>query len=121
MEVEMPCGRIMLIDSDDWIWVRNIPWHASGRSERKYARHHIFHKGKGRGVLLLHRIIAGARRDQIVDHINGNTLDNRRCNLRIVSNQQNTMNSAGRKGTSRFKGVWFEKVSWRAQIRPNGS
>ena len=55
------------------------------------------------------------------DHINHNTLDNRRSNLRIVSNSQNAMNSFKHKdGSSRYKGVsWdknFSKRPWHSQI-----
>jgi len=40
----------------------------------------------------LHRLIAGARPGEVVDHINGDTLDNRKSNLRIVSVQGNSLN-----------------------------
>jgi len=41
----------------------------------------------------LHRIITGAGAGQVVDHLNHNTLDNRRCNLRVGSNSDNALNS----------------------------
>lgn len=69
--------------------------------------------------LKMHRLIMGAPDGMHVDHINHDTLDNRRCNLRIVTPRQNQANS--RKivvGSSAFKGVSWHPQSnkWRAYI-----
>lgn len=54
----------------------------------------------------MHRQIMNAPVDMEIDHIDHETLDNRHCNLRIVTSSQNSMNSKKRKGcSSRFKGV----------------
>ncbi len=68
--------------------------------------------GKGRG--------SGAFVAQ-VDHINGDKLDNRRANLRVVTNQQNHENRQGGRGTSRYRGVYFHKASgkWMARYKLN--
>ncbi len=72
----------------------------------------------------MHRVILGlVKRDGlIVDHRNGNPLDNQRHNLRICTNQQNCMNSKPRKGSSIYKGVTYCKQSrnWQAQLIVNG-
>ena len=57
------------------------------------------------------------------DHINGNGLDNRRCNIRLCEHRQNMWNQGSRKNTSSiYKGVTFFKRdgSWQAKIAPNG-
>jgi metal-dependent hydrolase (beta-lactamase superfamily II) len=56
------------------------------------------------------------------DHINGNKLDNRKSNLRVVTASQNHMNRRkdGRKGlTSTLKGAQYHKASglWRSRIK----
>jgi hypothetical protein len=55
-----------------------------------------------------------------IDHINNNPLDNRKCNLRIVTPQQNNMNRKSVKNTtSKYIGVSFDKKTnkWKATIR----
>lgn len=65
----------------------------------------------------LHRIIANAEEGDFTDHINCNTLDCRRSNLRVVTKQQNQMNQRPSKG-KRFKGTtWHDQnKKWVAQI-----
>lgn len=71
----------------------------------------------------MHRLILGLTNPKIlVDHINGNGLDNRKSNLRICTNQQNLLNrGAQRGGTSIYKGVCARggKNKWTAQITFN--
>ena len=79
-------------------------------------------------MVYMHRVITGAREGEHVDHINGNTLDNRRNNLRKCSAQDNVRNRrkpshrAGRPTTSIYKGVsWQPRESrWYATIGING-
>lgn len=69
---------------------------------------------------LLHRLLLPS--EQNVDHINGNGLDNRRCNLREVSVSQNLANSKkSRANKSGYKGVCWHKGhnKWRAYIVQN--
>jgi len=58
-----------------------------------------------------------------LDHINHNGLDNRGCNLREVTNQENSRNSSKSKAnTSGVTGVWFDKIreKWVAEIMVDG-
>lgn len=71
----------------------------------------------------LHRAIMLARPGQIVDHINGDPLDNRDCNLHFVTSGQNRANSRkDRDNRSGYKGVSWCRSSrkWVAQIWANG-
>ena len=58
----------------------------------------------------------------VIDHINGNGLDNRRANLRLATIAQNAWNSIKRNPRSGYKGVWFsaDKSLWRAAIVYHG-
>jgi len=71
--------------------------------------------------VMLHQIIMGIGKQ--IDHINGNGLDNRKCNLRFCNHAQNNWNSKKNiTNTSGFKGVCWskEKKKWIASIRVNG-
>jgi dCMP deaminase len=59
----------------------------------------------------------------VVDHINGNTLDNRKCNLRLITQAQNTLNqSSSKNSSSKYIGVYYHKISkkWASSIGING-
>lgn len=69
-------------------------------------------------IISLHRIIINAPDGMLVDHANRNSLDNRKCNLRLATRSQNMGNRISRIGASKYKGVhWRPSMSkWRAQI-----
>lgn len=82
---------------------------------------------EGRGLRLLHRDVLGLGRfadDPIeVDHINGDKLNCRRSNLRLVTHKQNHENRPSRRGSrSRYRGVLWNREcrKWQARVRHNG-
>lgn len=71
----------------------------------------------------MHRIITNAPLGTCVDHKNGNTLDNRRENLRLATTSQNSINQKLRRdNTSGVKGVYWDKKNkkFKAQISLHG-
>jgi len=82
-----------------------------------------------RGWEYMHRIILARKlgrplaKDELCDHINGNGFDNRRCNLRAVSNAQNLQNrKVNRTATSGIRGVMLCSRSgmWAARVKHKG-
>ena len=70
----------------------------------------------------MHRLILDAPHHLDVDHVNGNGLDNRRCNIRLCTRAQNQVNAQKRRGcSSQYKGVDYRKDrnKWRASITIN--
>jgi hypothetical protein len=95
-----------------WPWRLDRAGYVSGK---------VKEGGKWRTVYL-HRWLMGEPEKMVVDHINGNRLDNRRENLRIVTYAQNNRNSdrRGCNSHSQYKGVYFQAGRWRAQIGYEG-
>lgn len=94
--IELTKGYSAILDDDDYIKYCNQKFHASITPDGYvYAKATI----KRRSVYL-HRLISGAtNRTQVVDHINRNTLDNRKENLRLVTPTFNNMNQKTRKSS----------------------
>lgn len=112
-------GKVTIVDEDDYRKFKNRSLHAVNYKGWWYAEVTIGKHGQ-----LLHRLILNAKKGEMCDHVNGDGLDNRKSNLRIVSNSQNIMNSkkTTRKGvTSQFKGVYWSVYhkKWVARVRLN--
>jgi hypothetical protein len=73
--------------------------------------------GVGR-LIPMHRFLLNAPDDVEVDHINGNGLDNRKCNLRLASRSENLKNRRVFKTNKLgYKGIHFEKSTGRYTVR----
>lgn len=72
-------------------------------------------------TLFMHRLIMNNTSKLSTDHINGNGLDNRKVNLRIVSVRENSQNQHVKK-TSIYPGLYFnnQNQKWISQISING-
>jgi len=92
------------------------------RSNRIYVKANT--PGKyGRTSFYLHRLITGAEKGWIVDHIDHNPLNNRRSNLRIVTQSENLQNISRSHIDSRtgIRGVSWSKATqkWEVQMQVN--
>ena len=116
IEIPLTQGKIALIDRSDLELISQCKWSAGNNSYGNW-----YAKVAG-GSIYMHRFLLGVSSDIYIDHINGNSLDNRRTNLRIATNQQNQANSRKRQGTtSRFKGVSkLRDGKWQAGIKFKG-
>ena len=121
-------GKYAIVDDEDYEDLRKWKWHLDNRYSRVetfYAKRTIYPNGKPR-ALLMHRYLIKPSNGMFVDHINGNGLDNRRCNLRVVNRSQNGMNLhrivKNKVGGCKFKGVSFHTRDrqWIAKIGCGG-
>lgn len=114
--------RVALVDDADFERLRLYRWFIQDRLRYQtvYVRRFTSQKGKST-TYSLHREVTGAKRGEIVDHINGDGLDNRRGNLRLATVGQNRANSRKIKiGHSKYKGVTVRKGFWNGVIRYGG-
>jgi len=74
-------------------------WAPPGRKHR-YAM-----RKQDKTTMKMHRQILGVKNGVLIDHRNGDGLENRRFNLRVATNSQNQWNQSPREGTSQYKGV----------------
>ena len=115
-DIRLHCGLVALIDDADAELVQRFAWHATRRAQSWYVVNSTYSAERIRGSQYLHALLTGYSR---TDHANGDGLDNRRSNLRPATRAQNMHNMrAHRAGTSRFKGVSWNKQRglWRASM-----
>jgi len=118
---KLAAGRVAIVDDEDYELVSRHSWSIQERKRaRKPSGPYAQAPGpEGSGPILMHKLITGW---PMTDHINGNGLDNRRSNLRPVTNHQNRMNQSPQIGrASRFKGVTWDaqRQKWQARITFN--
>lgn len=119
-------GRLVVVDAQDYLWLRQWKWgfqrdprHSdpgygyavrTGRADEERA---------GRRIAM-HREIARTPSELVCDHINGDPLDNRRTNLRNVTQAQNLLNRrVFRSNRAGVKGVAYDarRDKWMAHVR----
>lgn len=112
--ISLTKGVSTAVDIEMCELVNQWRWHLS--SNGKYARREVAGKD-----VYLHHVLLPPPKGKFIDHWNGDTLDNRRCNLRIVNKAENTRNCALRRdNSSGVTGVQKNFGRWYAGIRIRG-
>lgn len=126
-EVPLTQGLVALIDTTDAHEVDKHSWCLQQYKDKsRHGGTNIYAKtALGGTQITLHRFLLLPPKELAVDHINGNSLDCRRENMRIASKQQNAANRPKDrviKASSLFKGVHFSRQHkrWCARIYING-
>lgn len=119
-EIKLTRGFVALVDDEEFEYLNQFKWHAHKCGSNKiYAKRMIRVKGiKGSLTVLMHRdIMEVVDQDNIIlDHKDGNGLNNQKANLRIATPTQNRMNSRPH-GKIKYKGVYLNKGKYMARIR----
>lgn len=121
-KIERKNGSI-LVDDDDLVWIERDYTVWIEKRGRRAPRAMCYLKGHYDTHQILSRVILGPPKDMEVDHINHDTLDNRRSNLRAVSQKLNTTNRQPYGKTSFYKGISiYDRVRkpFRGQFYFNG-
>ena len=104
-KIKLTQGKYALVDDTDFEWLNQYKWFAH------YTNGHWYASSK---LIDMHRLILNCPRGMVVDHINHNSLNNQRHNIRICTYSQNEQNS-------KAKGVtWhIRKKKWMATLMLN--
>lgn len=109
-KIPLTQGKVALIDDEDYEVVSLFKWQAM-KCRNTYYAYTIIRTNKARTSLFMHRLILNAPDNKFTDHADNDGLNNRKYNLRFLTNQQNQMNRPKRHKncTSKYKGVHWDK------------
>lgn len=115
-------GEYTIVDASDYPMLCKYDWLFKQCKTSDYAWRMEFQNGKQK-IIYMHRQIMNHPQGRFIDHINHNSLDNRRDNLRIATPRENRRNCRKvKKATSIYKGVSYRKdlKKYLARIVING-
>lgn len=122
-EITLARGQTALVDEEFHEMVSQFKWYLLNGGYAVRTVHLGMMDGKQvKSMVYLHKFIMPAPEGMVTDHINGNKLDCRVQNLRIISSSQNNMNRSKSRGkSSLFKGVCWDKSrsKWISVIKIN--
>lgn len=116
-KIELTKGKNTLVDDEDFRRISSWNWYATNCGGKWYA---VRKNPAGKPYkIYLHRFLLEPPPGLVVDHKNGDTLDNRRKNLRLCTRSQNQFNQGKQKRTkSGLKGAyqtpgggWYSKIA----------
>jgi len=125
MEIQLKHGFKTKVDDEMYPFFSSLKWNLLRGRGKPYVRHNLYFPKEKKlfDVFMHHMVIGRPLNRMVIDHINGDTLDNRKINLRIVSHRDNSSNTKllrhGKK-TSKYTGVSKQKNKWISVIQING-
>ena len=101
-EIQLTQGKVAVVDDEDYEMLigLGVRWCLNDG--------YAFNAQYGR----MHRFLMSAPTNRMVDHVNGDKLDNRRENLRLATSSENQANRRAVRGASKFKGVTWQKRTY---------
>lgn len=115
-------GLVALVDDEDFERLNKWDWHVGKGNRTFYARRFTTNTIKREGIHMHKEILICNASDLVVDHKDGNGLNNQKNNLRIATHSQNVANRRSHKNsTSKYLGVSWnsQKKLWQAAIMTN--
>lgn len=117
--IELTQGKVALVDDEDFAELSRHKWSVLKASRCWYAV-----RSAPTGFLYMHAVIAGTPKGSKTDHADGDGLNNRRSNLRVCSDAQNSNNQTRKRlgCSSQYRGVSLHRATgkWLAQIKDTG-
>jgi len=110
-KIKLKKGKFAMVDPEDYERLSRYKWHLSSENSTYYAQRSFYRKKtKSTGTTGMHREVLRVPAGFCVDHINRNTLDNRKANLRCATASENSRNRRPYKNvSSKYRGVSFNR------------
>ena len=106
-------GKFAIVDAEDYERLSKYKWYTRKSDHRLYA-----YRSKERKSIGMHRDVMNAAKGFVVDHIDGDGLNNRKSNLRLCTWTENSLNKRPRSnGRSRYKGLAWQKRTGKWEVR----
>lgn len=118
-QISLTQGKVALVSDEDFDYLNQFKWTASFVHKTWYAQRGVYHAGK-KTTQYMHRLVCEGG---IIDHRDGDGLNNQRGNLRGCTHAENLRNRGKTKSnTSGHKGVYWNnpKQKWQARIQVDG-
>jgi len=124
MNSRLANNQFAIVDNDMYELLNRLKWHARyDKIVKNYYSCRYLCKRLGKDVreYMPWYIVGKPIKGYVVDHINGNTLDNRRSNLRVVTHRENQQNQKVHRRGHQIGSAWQNrKKQWRAQTHIDG-
>lgn len=124
--IQLTQGARAAVDDKDFEYLNNFKWHLWDCHGYKYAKRSVYVPGHTRScpnrtkTIRMHHDILPRKKGFLIDHKDGNGLNNRRSNIRYATSTQNSMNRKPHKNnTSGARGIYIRPEGWIAMIRKN--
>jgi hypothetical protein len=120
--ISLTKGKFTMVDDEDFDKLSKYKWMATTQRKTSYAGRDLSLGGGKSKRIYMHSILAKTPKGFVTDHIDGNSLNNQKKNLRVCTNAENLRNSGKPiTNSSGFKGVSFHKQTgkYRARITLN--
>lgn len=118
-------GLEALIDEQDVPLLEKYKWYANtvntSSGKKSYTYPCSYPYGRADGYVYLHRFIMLPKKGEVIDHLNGNTLDNRRSNMRVCSYRENNCNKSTHRDGRLVGANKTKRGTYVAQIRIDGN
>lgn len=113
-------NEVALVDDEDYARCAQYSWYVNRSHGVSYAARREG-PAKARKTVMMHRFIQGAEPGQMVDHADGDGLNNTRANLRFADAAQSAANRGRRRDSSSpYRGVTFSNGRWWAMLMVRG-
>lgn len=108
--IELTRGQVTVVDDEDYEYLNQFNWYAYKNKNNYYAARCVWKNGKTKRYFM-HRVIMKTELELVCDHVDHNSLNNQKNNLRNCTIQQNCRNRNSRKNSSSiYLGVCKRKM-----------